>query len=182
MELRDQLQAVDVLHPVSTERKVGIRFGRFGEEKNYHLYVGNRATTQRATVWDVRVSNPDRKKRFFSSPKRSRPPLGSLMKVNRWRREVSHSPPSNAEVKNKWSSTSTPTICLYSMDRDKSIFIIKALTQQSEDKLQGQHGKIRGSSCNDEPQNKGIRNNDDNDIIKSFSKVTILLHSFVCIL
>jgi len=133
MELRGQLQAVDVLRPVPTEQKVGSRFGRFGEVKNYHLYVGNRAMTAWATVWDVRGSNPGRKKIFFSSPKRSRPPLGSLMKVNRWRREVSHSPPSNAEVKNDWSSTATPTICLHGMDSDNSIFIMKALTQQTED-------------------------------------------------
>jgi hypothetical protein len=132
MEVSSQLQAVGTLHPVSPERKVGSRFGRFGEEKNYHMYVGNRTMTVWATVWDVQDSNPGRKKLFLCSSKRSRLPLGSLMKVNRWRREVSHSPPSNAEVKNDWSSTSTPTICLHGMDSDNSIFIMKALTQQSE--------------------------------------------------
>jgi hypothetical protein len=75
------------------------------------------------------------------------------MKVNLWRREVSHSAPSNAEVKNDWRSTPTPTICLHGMDRDNSIFIIKALTQESADKLQGKHRKIKGSSSNDEPHN-----------------------------
>jgi hypothetical protein len=65
MELSGQLQAVGALHTVCTERKVGSRFGRFGEEKNYHLYVGNRAMTLWAMVWDVRGSNPGRKKEIF---------------------------------------------------------------------------------------------------------------------
>jgi hypothetical protein len=81
MEVSSQLQAVGALHPVSSERKVGSRFGRFGEEKNDHMYAGNRAMTVLATVWDVRGSNPGRKKLFFSSSKRSRPPLGSLMEA-----------------------------------------------------------------------------------------------------
>ena len=135
-----------------------------------------------ATVCDLWDSNPDRKKIFFSFLKKSRPPLASLMKAHRWRRQVSHSPSSNAEVKNEWSYTSTPTICLHGVDRDNSIFIIKALTQKSEDTLQGQgqHRKIRGSSWSDELQNKGVRNNDDNEIIQSFIKVAILLcHLFV---
>ena len=67
-------------------------------------------------------------------------------------------------------------MCFHGMDRDSSIFIIKALTQKSEDKLQGQHREIRGSSCIGEPQNKGVRNGDDNEIIQSFLKVAILLY------
>ena len=30
-----------------------------------------------------------------------------------------NSPPSSAEVKNEWRSTSTPPMCLHGMDRDK---------------------------------------------------------------
>ena len=33
--------------------------------------------------------------------------------VKRPRREVDHSPPSSAEVKNEWRDTSTPPICLH---------------------------------------------------------------------
>jgi len=35
--------------------------------------------------------------------------------VKRPEREAEHSPPSNAEVKNVWSYTSTPPICLHVM-------------------------------------------------------------------
>jgi hypothetical protein len=37
-------------------------------------------------------------------------------------REVDHSPPSSAEVKNEWSNTSIPSICLYGVDRDTITF------------------------------------------------------------
>ena len=32
--------------------------------------------------------------------------------------DVDHAPPYGAEVKNKWSYTSSPLICLHGMDRD----------------------------------------------------------------
>jgi hypothetical protein len=45
-------------------------------------------------------------------------------------REVDHSPPSSAEVKNEWSCISTPFICLHGMDRDNftSFFTFKVIT------------------------------------------------------
>jgi len=38
-------------------------------------------------------------------------------------REANHSPPSNVEVKNEWSYTSIPLICLHSAHRDKFTFL-----------------------------------------------------------
>jgi hypothetical protein len=38
-------------------------------------------------------------------------------------REVDHSPPSNAEVKNDWRCTSASPICLYAMKRDNFILL-----------------------------------------------------------
>ena len=38
--------------------------------------------------------------------------------VKRPGREAIHSPPPNAKVKNKWSYTSAPPICLHSMNSD----------------------------------------------------------------
>jgi hypothetical protein len=38
--------------------------------------------------------------------------------VKRPARDVDQSPPSSAEVKDEWSYTSTPLICLHGMDRD----------------------------------------------------------------
>jgi hypothetical protein len=43
--------------------------------------------------------------------------LGFNSEVERPGREANHSPPSPAEVKNKWSSTSAPLICPRWMDR-----------------------------------------------------------------
>ena len=37
---------------------------------------------------------------------------------NGWRCDVDHSPPFKAEVKNEWSCTSAPLICLHGVDRD----------------------------------------------------------------
>jgi len=36
--------------------------------------------------------------------------------------EVNHSPPSSAEVKNEWSYTFAPPVCLYGLNRDKFTF------------------------------------------------------------
>jgi hypothetical protein len=83
--------------------------------------------------WSIRGSNPGRGKRFFSSPKRRDrlwAPLSLLLKgyrspfpwVQRSRREVTHSPPSSAPVKNRWSYTSTP-IRLHDLDRENFAFL-----------------------------------------------------------
>jgi len=45
----------------------------------------------------------------------------SLQEVKWPSREVDHSV---AEVKNEWSYTSAPSICLYGMDRDNCTFIV----------------------------------------------------------
>ena len=39
-------------------------------------------------------------------------------KVKQPRCEVDHSPPSSAEVKNGWSCTSTPPICLHGVEKE----------------------------------------------------------------
>jgi len=83
----------------------------------------------------VRVSNPVRIKRLFSSLKCPDclwgPPAshslgtGVLSWEQRgWGVKVNHSPPSSTEVKNEWSYTSTPPICLHGMDREKFAFIV----------------------------------------------------------
>ena len=55
----------------------------------------------------------------------SKPALGlsnayqsSLPGIKRPGHEVYHSPPFNADVKNEWTHTSTPTICIHDMDKD----------------------------------------------------------------
>ena len=60
--------------------------------------------------------------------------------VNRPRREVDHSPPPNVKVKNEWSYTSAPPICLNYVDRDNFtvtllyvyIYITKSCVQSTE--------------------------------------------------
>ena len=42
--------------------------------------------------------------------------------VKRQGREVDHSPPFGTEVKNEWSYTSTPPVCLHGVDRDNFTF------------------------------------------------------------
>jgi hypothetical protein len=42
-------------------------------------------------------------------------------------REVNHSPPSSAEVKNEWSYSSSPSIRLHSMDRDNFALTFKVI-------------------------------------------------------
>jgi hypothetical protein len=37
--------------------------------------------------------------------------------------EVNHSPPSTAEVKNEWSYTSTPPICLHDVKREQTTLL-----------------------------------------------------------
>jgi len=38
--------------------------------------------------------------------------------VKQFKHEVNHSPPSRAKVKNEWSHTSTPPICLHGVEKD----------------------------------------------------------------
>ena len=45
-------------------------------------------------------------------------PTNGYREIKRPGREVDHSPPSSADVKNVWSSTSAPTICLHSANRE----------------------------------------------------------------
>jgi hypothetical protein len=72
-----------------------------------------------ATSWMSRGSSPGRGREFFFSPRPVRlwgPPTllsnggtrGSFPGVKWPEREADHSPPSNTEVKNAWSYTSTP--------------------------------------------------------------------------
>ena len=80
--------------------------------------------------WTVHDSNLIMDKIYSSAPKRpnglcgtpsllfSRYP-GSFLEVKRSGREVNHSPPSSADVKNEWSCTSAPPVCLRGMDRSK---------------------------------------------------------------
>jgi hypothetical protein len=49
---------------------------------------------------------------------------GSFPAVKRPGPEFDHSPPSRAEVKNEWTCTSTPLICLPSADRAKFIIML----------------------------------------------------------
>jgi len=79
----------------------------------------------KSTGWMVRGSNPGRDKRFFSTPNRPHrswgPPSGqwgSFSGVKRKGREVSHSAPCSAEVKNEWSFTSAFPKCLHDADRE----------------------------------------------------------------
>jgi len=43
---------------------------------------------------------------------------GSLPALKQLGHEINHSPPSSAQVKNDWSYTSTPPVCLCGMDRE----------------------------------------------------------------
>jgi hypothetical protein len=46
------------------------------------------------------------------------------LRINRPGRDADHSPPSSAEVKNEWMSTSALPICLHSVHTDIFIFSI----------------------------------------------------------
>ena len=78
-----------------------------------------------ATACTIRVSNPDRGSRYLSSAKQEiqnssgtcqapcRPayPVSARSSGIKWQRhDDDHSPPTNVEVKNHWSYTSTPPI------------------------------------------------------------------------
>jgi len=61
--------------------------------------------------------------RHFSRPTLGIPSAG----VQRSGREASHSPPSSAEVKNEWSYTSAPPVCLHGV-YGASVFYIPEVT------------------------------------------------------
>jgi hypothetical protein len=80
-----------------------------------------------------RGSNPGKGRRFLSYPKHpdqlwSPHSTVSMVTgvlafgVKRLGRDTDHSPPSSVEVKNEWSSTSVPLICLPGMDRNNFTF------------------------------------------------------------
>jgi hypothetical protein len=84
--------------------------------------------TRLYTYHDMGVRFPTRA--TISSPKghtgsvASRMGTGVLsLGVKRPGSESEYSPSSSAEVKNEWSNTSTPPICLYVVDRDSFIFM-----------------------------------------------------------
>ena len=69
--------------------------------------------------WTGRGSNPDKGKRFFSSPQRPDGLRGSFLGARRPQREVSHSPNLVQRLrKREWSYTFTLSICLHGVDRD----------------------------------------------------------------
>jgi hypothetical protein len=79
------------------------------------------------TDWTVRGSNSGKGEEFSSAerPDRHWQPTsysvrtGVFLVVKRPDREVNYSPPPRAEDKNEWTYTSTPPICLHSVDRKK---------------------------------------------------------------
>jgi len=52
---------------------------------------------------------------------------GSFPGVTRTVREVDHSPPSSAEVKNGYSDTSTPAVCLHGVDRNNFTILKRSI-------------------------------------------------------
>jgi hypothetical protein len=76
------------------------------------------------TCRTFRGSNAGTGKKVFLFFDTSRPALGptsghrrSVPRVKQPRREVNHSPPSSAAVKNEWSYTSTPAIWFHAVER-----------------------------------------------------------------
>jgi hypothetical protein len=83
-----------------------------------------------------------RDKRFFYCSQRpdrfesTQPPAWCVPKffaggITRTRRHVDHLPPSKTKVKNEWSYTSTPPICLQGVDRDNFIFFLPSVNSYS---------------------------------------------------
>jgi hypothetical protein len=53
---------------------------------------------------------------------------GAFLGLKRSVREVNYSSPSRAQVKNEWSYTSPPPVCLHGVKRDKIFFTMRAGT------------------------------------------------------
>jgi len=99
----------------------------------HNLYNWQPGQHSRYWDWTVRTSNPGRSKRFFPSTERpdrvrGSPRLlfngyrGSFSGIKRPVSEVDHLPTFSVEVKNGWSYTSTPPICIHGVDRDNFTF------------------------------------------------------------
>jgi len=78
---------------------------------------------------------PTQRHEILSSPKLTRPALGpaefsiqgyrgSFPGSKRPGREVDHTPPSSSECKNEWIYTSTTTVILHGVERDKFTFTL----------------------------------------------------------
>jgi hypothetical protein len=73
--------------------------------------------------WMVRGSNSERGKRLVSFADRPDLLWGQQSHFFPWRKaNVVHLPASSAEVKNVWSYTSTPPVCLHGVDGDNLTF------------------------------------------------------------
>jgi hypothetical protein len=79
-------------------------------------------------VWTVRSSNPSRVNIFISSAKRPDRLWGPSSRLAYWvpglkrsGRDADQSPPSSAEVKNKWSYTSIPRICVRGVEQGQLV-------------------------------------------------------------
>jgi hypothetical protein len=81
-----------------------------------------------ATRYTIRGSNSSRNTEIFIFSKAPRPTMGppsfllneyrDYFSAVKWAESVEyHSPPSTAQIKNEWSYSSTPNICLHSVGR-----------------------------------------------------------------
>jgi hypothetical protein len=109
------------LNPYSYDQKV--------LQQNAYIFTHAHVHSDSGMDWTVRRSNTGRANRFFSSPKRSHRHWGPpnllfngyhycFPGVKRLEREVGHSHPSSAQVKNEWSYISASPLYLHSVDRD----------------------------------------------------------------
>ena len=87
--------------------------------------------SDQVTAWRIQGWNPGTGNRFFTSPQTrseahatsySMRVSGSFRGENWVGHEVDHSPTPHAEVKNGWTYTSAPPVCLHDMDRDTKFF------------------------------------------------------------
>ena len=87
----------------------------------------------------VRASNQQQQGTFFFSES-PRPALGPNQSPFQWvpaffsgdkAADDDHSPLSSVKVKNEWSYTSTPLVCLHGMDRDLTFFLMNLIQQFS---------------------------------------------------
>jgi hypothetical protein len=123
--------------------RVGLRAGLDGHGKSRPLWVSIPRPSRHAwslsssvdiatvlTGWTVRGSNPSVGDICRAHPDRLCGPPSYLFMYRgffpavKWPgREVNHSSPSVAEVKNEWIHTSTVPICLHGLDREKFTFL-----------------------------------------------------------